>query len=97
MLCANYWVSFYAGDDLSSHHVRIVEACQLYAPALGLVPDEHSHPPLCTARRRHDQRRAHHVVYQPVASISLGGGIGIRQNHKVEAANMYLLDGLRKP
>ena len=92
-LCADNWVC----DDLVAHHIHPMEACCLYDPYLGSVPDNHLHSPLCTVRRRRSNRRAYHIVSQPNASIILVDVLGLFKYHQVEAANMCRPDGLHKP
>ena len=84
-------------DDLAPHHVWPVEARRLYIPALGSVPNEQSQSPLRSVRRRFARRRAHHVVSQPDATISLVVDIGLRQYHQVKASNLYRPGGLYDP
>ena len=90
------WGPFSYGEDLSACHVQPVEARRLYDPSIGSVTDDHDHPPLISFLRRHDLQQAHHIVYQPVATIGLVGDLGICQNYWVKAANLYHPNGLRE-
>ena len=71
----------FSSDNLTAHHIQPAKVRQLYAPALRLVPDNHTHFPMCVAVRRHDILQAHHIVFHPVETIHLVGDIGIRHNN----------------
>ena len=74
-----------------------MEARRLYTPDLGLVPDDHTHSPLCAVHNRCANRKSHHVVSQIYETIRMVGDIGIRQYHQVKAANLYRPDGMYEP
>ena len=59
--------------------------------------ENQAHYPLRAARRRHDFWRAHNIVSQPIAAIRMVGNLGLNQDHQVESANLYHLDGVCEP
>ena len=71
----------FAGDDLAAYQFWIVKACQLYAPALGSVPENHSLYPLCVAIRHCYRLQSKHAVSHIVSTIRLFGDFGICHNH----------------
>ena len=66
-----------------------MEALQLNAPPLRLVPEDQAFSPLRSARIRYNCWQEHHVLPQPLATIVLVSDLGICKYHEVKAADLY--------
>ena len=74
-----------------------MKARRLNAPSFWSVLYNQYHSRLRSISLYVGHWKAYQVITQPVVTLRMFGDLGIRQDHDVEATNLYRPDGLRDP
>ena len=93
---SNEWDNLDSGDNLTSYHIRPMEACGLYTPVLQSLLEDQANSSLPAPGSHGGFRQTHHGVSDPIVTINLIGDLDFCQHHKIVIGDLNRLNGLGK-